>query len=32
MGLSPARVRQLEVRSLLELSRSRDLRELQAVA
>ena len=32
MGLSPARVRQLEVRSLLELSRSRDLRELQEVA
>jgi RNA polymerase primary sigma factor len=32
MGLSPARVRQLEVRSLLELSRSRDLRDLQEVA
>ena len=32
LGLSPARVRQLEVRSLLELSRSGDLRELQEAA
>ena len=32
LGLSPARVRQLEVRSLLELSRCRSLLELQEVA
>ena len=32
LGLSPARVRQLEVRSLLELSRCRGLRDLQEVA